>query len=100
MPTMAVLLLSATMQPLNVISKRRLLILLGKERIALLDEQAEAEAEAAVRERRLPQGIVMARRLSWSTGCGIAYSGLVSVTPNSAANAWAMRSTPTANAFP
>jgi len=60
---MAVLLLSATMQPLNVISKRRLLILLGKERIALLDDEAEAEAEAALRERRLPQGIVLARLL-------------------------------------
>ena len=63
MPTMAVLLLSATMQPLNVISKRRLLILLDKERIALLDEVAEREAEAALRERRLPRGIVLARLL-------------------------------------
>jgi 5-methylcytosine-specific restriction endonuclease McrA len=63
MPSMAVLLLSATMQPLNVISKRRLLILLDKERIALLDDVSEREAEAALRERRLPQGIVLARLL-------------------------------------
>ena len=60
---MSVLLLSASMQPLNVISRRRLCVLLSKQRVALLDEAAELEAAAAFAGRRLPEGIVMVRLL-------------------------------------
>lgn len=60
---MAVLLLSASLAPLNVISRRRLCILLSKQRVALLSEDAEVEALTAFDERRLPQGIVMVRLL-------------------------------------
>ncbi|HEY6378432.1 MAG TPA: HNH endonuclease [Candidatus Dormibacteraeota bacterium] len=60
---MSVLLLSASMQPLNVISRRRLCVLLSKQRVALLDEAAELEAAAAFAGRRLPDGIVMVRLL-------------------------------------
>ena len=60
---MSVLLLSASMQPLNVISRRRLCILLTKQRVALLDDAAELEAAAALAGRRLPDGIVMVRLL-------------------------------------
>jgi 5-methylcytosine-specific restriction endonuclease McrA len=60
---MAVLLLNASMQPLNVISHRRLIILLSKERVAFLDERSELEAVAAVSGRRLPEGVVVVRLL-------------------------------------
>jgi len=61
---MAVLLLSASLQPLNVITRRRLCVLLTKERVALLTPEAEEEAAAALAGRRLPQGIVhIPRRL-------------------------------------
>jgi 5-methylcytosine-specific restriction endonuclease McrA len=60
---MAVLLLNASMQPLNVISHRRLIILLSKERVAFLDERSELEAAAALSGRRLPQGVVVVRLL-------------------------------------
>ena len=57
---MAVLLLNASMQPLNVISHRRLIILLSKERVAFLDERSQREAAEALSGRRLP-------RASWSS---------------------------------
>jgi 5-methylcytosine-specific restriction endonuclease McrA len=60
---MAVLLLNASMQPLNVISHRRLIILLSKERVAFLDERSELEAAAALSGRRLPEGVVVVRLL-------------------------------------
>ncbi|MDQ2959544.1 MAG: HNH endonuclease [Candidatus Dormibacteraeota bacterium] len=60
---MAVLLLNASMQPLNVISHRRLIILLSKERVAFLDERSELEAAAALDGRRLPEGVVIVRLL-------------------------------------
>lgn len=60
---MSVLLLNASLQPLNVISRRRLCVLLSKQRVALLSEEAELEAAAALAGRRLPQGIVMVRLL-------------------------------------
>jgi 5-methylcytosine-specific restriction endonuclease McrA len=60
---MAVLLLNASMQPLNVISHRRLIILLSKERVAFLDERSEIEAAAALSGRRLPEGVVVVRLL-------------------------------------
>jgi hypothetical protein len=59
----SVLLLNASLQPLNVISRRRLCVLLSKQRVALLSEEAELEAAAALACRRLPQGIVMVRLL-------------------------------------
>src|SRR5665213_611684 len=60
---MAVLLLNASMQPLNVISHRRLIILLTKERVAFLDERSQLEAAEALSGRRLPQGVVVVRLL-------------------------------------
>jgi hypothetical protein len=60
---MSVLLLNASLQPLNVISRRRLCVLLSKQRVALLSEEAELEAAASLAGRRLPQGIVMVRLL-------------------------------------
>ena len=60
---MSVLLLNASMQPLNVISRRRLCVLLSKQRVALLSDEAELEAAAALAGRRLPEGIVMVRLL-------------------------------------
>src|SRR6202165_2734977 len=60
---MAVLLLNASMQPLNVISHRRLIILLTKERVAFLDQRSELEAAAALSGRRLPEGVGVARLL-------------------------------------
>ena len=60
---MAVLLLNASMQPLNVISHRRLIILLSKERVAFLDERSQLEAAAALSGRRLPEGVVVVRLL-------------------------------------
>ena len=60
---MAVLLLNASMQPLNVISHRRLIVLLSKERVAFLDERSQLEAAQALSGRRLPQGVVVVRLL-------------------------------------
>ena len=60
---MAVLLLNASLQPLNVISHRRLVVLLSKERVAFLDEAAKLEAAEAVAGRRLPEGVVIVRLL-------------------------------------
>ena len=60
---MAVLLLNASLQPLNVISHRRLVVLLSKERVAFLDDAAKLEAAEAVAGRRLPEGVVIVRLL-------------------------------------
>ena len=60
---MAVLLLNASMQPLNVISHRRLIVLLTKERVAFLDERSQLEAAEALSGRRLPEGVVVVRLL-------------------------------------
>jgi len=60
---MAVLLLNASLQPLNVISHRRLVVLLSKERVAFLDEEAELRAMAALQGRRLPEDVVIVRLL-------------------------------------
>ena len=59
----AVLVVSASMQPLNVISHRRLVILLSKERVAFLDEESQLRAAAALAGRRLPDGVVIVRLL-------------------------------------
>jgi 5-methylcytosine-specific restriction endonuclease McrA len=60
---MAVLLLNASLQPLNVISHRRLVVLLTKERVAFVDEAAEQAAAEALAERRLPADVVIVRLL-------------------------------------
>jgi hypothetical protein len=60
---MAVLLLNASLQPLNVISHRRLVVLLSKERVAFVDEEAERAAAEALAGRRLPDGVVIVRLL-------------------------------------
>src|ERR1700730_18865573 len=60
---MAVLLLNASLQPWNVISHRRLVILLSKERVAFVDEEAEVRALAALQVPRLPQDVVIVRLL-------------------------------------
>lgn len=60
---MAVLLLSASLQPVNVISRRRLCVLLTKQRVALLDEESELAAASALDDRRLPDGITLVRLL-------------------------------------
>lgn len=58
---MAVLLLSATMQPLNVISERRLVALLSRNRVALITDDDQYAVEAQVAERRLPRDVSIAR---------------------------------------
>ena len=58
---MAVLLLDASMQPLNVISLRRLVALLAKGRVALMTLDDEDEASLALEERRFPAGVVIVR---------------------------------------
>ena len=60
---MAVLLLNGSLQPLNVISHRRLVVLLTKERVAFMDEAAEHAAAQALAGRRLPEGVVIVRLL-------------------------------------
>ena len=60
---MAVLLLNASLQPLNVISHRRLVILLSKERVAFVEEEAQIRAAAALQGRRLPDDVVIVRLL-------------------------------------
>ncbi len=60
---MAVLLLNASLQPLNVISHRRLVVLLSKDRVAFVDEEAEIRAMAALQGRRLPEDVLIVRLL-------------------------------------
>ena len=60
---MAVLLLNASLQPLNVISHRRLVVLLTKERVAFLDTDGEVRAAAALQDRRIPADVVIVRLL-------------------------------------
>jgi 5-methylcytosine-specific restriction endonuclease McrA len=60
---MAVLLLNASLQPLNVISHRRLVVLLTKERVDFVDEEARRFAAEAVAGRRMPEGVVIVRLL-------------------------------------
>lgn len=60
---MAVLLLNGSLQPLNVISHRRLVILLSKERVAFLDERSQRDAVEALDGRRLPEEVVIVRLL-------------------------------------
>lgn len=60
---MAVLLLNASLQPLNVISHRRLVVLLSKERVAFVDEEAQLRAAAAMQGRYLPEDVLLVRLL-------------------------------------
>jgi len=61
---MAVLLLNASLQPLNVISKRRLVVLLTRQRVMFLDEQARRAIEEGISNRRLGEGVVIVRLLT------------------------------------
>lgn len=60
---MAVLLLNASLQPLNVISHRRLVVLLSKEKVALVDQAAEMRAAAALEGRHIPEDVSIVRLL-------------------------------------
>ena len=60
---MAVLLLNATMQPLNVISQRRLVVLLSKQRVAFVDNQQEIRAAMAFANRQMPDGVMLVKLL-------------------------------------
>ena len=60
---MPVLLLNASMQPLNVISRRRLVVLLTKDRVAFFDDSARALVERELEQRRLGDGVLVVRLL-------------------------------------
>lgn len=60
---MPVLLLNASLQPLNVISRRRLVVLLTKERVAFLDEGVRRQVESELAQRRLGDGVIVVRLL-------------------------------------
>lgn len=60
---MPVLLLNASLQPLNVISRRRLVVLLTKERVAFLDDEVRRQVEAELAQRRLGEGVIVVRLL-------------------------------------
>src|SRR2546430_16202606 len=59
-----VLLLNASLQPLNVISKRRLVVLLTKQRITFIDDAARQAVEGALLHRRFGEDLVIVRLLS------------------------------------
>src|SRR5207245_7361787 len=59
-----VLLLNASLQPLNVISKRRLVVLLTKQRVTFMDEVARQAVEQAMARRCFGQDVVIVRLLS------------------------------------
>lgn len=61
--SMPVLLLSASMQPLNVISRRRLVVLLTKERVAFFDDSDRLAVEWELAHRRLGEGVIVVRLL-------------------------------------
>lgn len=60
---MPVLLLNASLQPLNVISRRRLVVLLTKERIAFLDDAVKAMVVEELAQRRFSDGVIVVRLL-------------------------------------
>ncbi len=60
---MAVLLLADTLEPLNVISDRRLVLLLSKDKVAFLSSADEEEGRLAVAQRRLPDQVLIVRLL-------------------------------------
>ncbi|MGA7173897.1 MAG: HNH endonuclease [Candidatus Dormiibacterota bacterium] len=60
---MPVLLLNASLQPLNVISRRRLVVLLTKERVAFLDDAVKAMVVDELAQRRFSDGVIVVRLL-------------------------------------
>ena len=52
------------MQPLNVITKRRLVVLLTKQRVSFLDDEARLLVERALERRCFGQEVVIVRLLS------------------------------------
>lgn len=60
---MAVLLLADTLEPLNVISDRRLAVLLYKEKVAFLNHADEERSRLALEQRRLPDNVLIVRLL-------------------------------------
>jgi 5-methylcytosine-specific restriction endonuclease McrA len=58
---MGVLLLDASLRPLNAISPRRLVVLLEKDRVSFLDGDTRAQVLASLRDRHLPHGTVIAK---------------------------------------
>ncbi|MGH7666321.1 MAG: HNH endonuclease [Candidatus Dormibacteria bacterium] len=60
---MPVLLLNASLQPLNVISRRRLVVLLTKERVAFLDGAVERMVVEELAQRRFSDGVIVVRLL-------------------------------------
>ena len=63
MALMPVLLLNASLQPMNVISRRRLVVLLTKERVAFLDDEVRRQVESELNQRRLGEGVIVVRLL-------------------------------------
>jgi 5-methylcytosine-specific restriction endonuclease McrA len=59
-----VLLLNASLQPLNVISKRRLVVLLTKQRVTFIDDAARAAVEEAMQRRCFGDDVVIVRLLT------------------------------------
>jgi hypothetical protein len=60
---MPVLLLNASMQPLNVISRRRLVVLLTKEKVAFFDDSVRSLVDSELEQRRLGEGVLVVRLL-------------------------------------
>jgi hypothetical protein len=60
---MPVLLLNASLQPLNVISRRRLVVLLTKERVAFLDDAVRSMVVEELAQRRFTDGVIVVRLL-------------------------------------
>ena len=60
---MPVLVLNASLQPLNVISRRRLVVLLTKERVAFFDDSVRDMVVAELAQRRLGDGVIVVRLL-------------------------------------
>jgi hypothetical protein len=60
---MNVLLLNASFQPLDVISRQKLIVLLTKDRITFVDEATRLLVQAEIDARRLGQDVVVVRLL-------------------------------------
>ena len=58
---MAVLLIDASMRPLNVVSPRRLMVLLNKDRVSFLDGETRARVLGMLQDRHLPHETVIAK---------------------------------------
>jgi hypothetical protein len=60
---MPVLVLNSSLQPLNVISRRRLVVLLTKERVAFFDDSVREMVVEELAQRRLGDGVIVVRLL-------------------------------------